>query len=65
MSGTLQKDGDNPGWVKGWGVYRMAPWDLAGVFSTAEEAEAVRLEKGESYKAAFGSHLPGTDDFVS
>jgi len=64
MSGTFQKDSDNPGMVKGWGVYRQEPWHLAGVFSTAEEAEAVRLEKGDGYKASFGSHRPGTDDFV-
>ncbi|MGZ4955486.1 MAG: hypothetical protein ACXV8Q_10275, partial [Methylobacter sp.] len=28
----------NPGWVKGWGVIRSAPWHFAGLFISKEES---------------------------
>lgn len=65
MAESYQADAQNPGWVKGWGVYRMEPWHFAGLFSSAEEAEAIRLEKGAAYKASFGSHRQGSDDFIA
>lgn len=60
----LKKDPDNAGWVQGWGVYRMAPWDLKGVHETKEEARLQAESAGKDYVVAFGSHRVGTDDFV-
>lgn len=65
MAESYQADADNPGWIKGWGVYRMEPWHFVGLFSNAEEAEALRSDKGPDYKVSFGSHRLGTDDFVA
>ncbi|AXA27627.1 hypothetical protein C1S65_16490 [Pseudomonas putida] len=64
MIARLKKDPDNSGSVLGWGVYRMAPWDLKGVFETKEDARLQAESAGEGYVVAFGSHRVGTDDFV-
>lgn len=63
MSG-FELDGDNPLWVKGWGVYRDSPWHFAGIFSTREEAEQKRDTIGTDYKVAFGSRRLASDDFI-
>lgn len=60
----LEADPDNAGSVLGWGVYRRAPWDLQGVYETEVEARAQAKEAGEGYIASYGSHIPGTDDFI-
>jgi cell filamentation protein, protein adenylyltransferase len=64
ISGQLPPDPRNPGWVRGWGVYRSDPWHLHGVYASSAKAAAVQLELGNGYKTAFGSHRSGTDDFV-
>lgn len=64
MAEHFQSDPDSPGWVKAWGVYRMAPWHFVGPFQSEQEAKAICAEKGDQYKVGFGSHKPGTDDFV-
>jgi len=64
ISGQLPPDPRNPGWVRGWGVYRSDPWHLHGVYSSSAKAAAVQLELGNGYKTAFGSYRSGTDDFV-
>lgn len=55
----------NPGWVKGWGVIRSAPWHFAGLFLSKEEADALRNKLGADYRVANGSHRIGSDDFLS
>jgi len=57
-------DANNPGWVKGWGVFRGAPWHLAGLFLTEEEADVCRKTLDEHYQIAYGSHRLGSDDFA-
>jgi hypothetical protein len=55
----------NPGWVLGWGVYRMSPWAFAGVFDSEAEAGSRAQALGNFYQVAFGSHRLGSDDFVT
>ena len=64
MVENFPPDRDNPGCFMVWGVYRMEPWHLAGVFGTQAEAKARCDELGSEYDFAFGSHRPGSDDFV-
>jgi hypothetical protein len=45
----------NPGWVLGWGVYRMSPWAFAGVFDSEAEAGSRAQALGNFYQVAFGS----------
>lgn len=57
-------DESNPGWVKGWGVVRSAPWDLAGMFLTSEQAAAEQGRRGAKYVVGFGSRKLGSNDFI-
>ena len=61
----LKPDPDNKGWVLGWGVARMAPWHLVGVYATKDMAETKAAGMDAEYKAAYGSHRLGSDDFIS
>lgn len=54
----------NPGWIKGWGVLRSAPWDLAGMFPTKEEAEIELAKRGPMYQMGYGSRRLGSNDFI-
>jgi len=38
----------------GWGVYRVVPWDIHGVYSTEAEADAAAIKVGRQYTVAFG-----------
>lgn len=49
----------------GWGVVRLSPWDLAGVFETSGEAETRIAELGAGYIIRWGEGVPGSDKFVS
>lgn len=60
----LCPDPNSPGWVLGYGVYTSGPWHLAGVYGTRREAEAAVSPLGPQYSVAFGSHRPGSDDFI-
>jgi len=64
MSTEFIPDPQNPGWVRGFGVFRMSPWHFAGLFQIREQAESVQQQLGENYKVAFGSHRKGSDDFI-
>ncbi|MDA9529889.1 hypothetical protein ACM42_15965 [Bradyrhizobium sp. CCBAU 25338] len=55
----------NPGWVRGWGVLRNAPWHLAALTQDRPRAEEIRSTLGPGYEVRFGSLGPGSDDFVS
>lgn len=48
---------------RGWGVVRLNPWRLAGVFVTSSEAEALAEKLGATYTIKFGEHAPGSSDF--
>lgn len=60
----LKRDPDNQGWVMGWAVIRLNPWHLVGLYTSKDIAEKKALLAGEDYEAVYGSHLPGTDDFI-
>lgn len=60
----LQRDPENPGAVLGWGVVRMDPWSLKGVFPDKAAAEAEAKLVGDGHTVQYGTHWPGTDDFV-
>jgi hypothetical protein len=61
----LQEDPDNEGWVVGWAVYRLEPWDLYGVCISKKIAQVMLQEAGADYIMDFGSHQSGTEDFVA
>lgn len=64
MSKQLPNDPDNAGSVLGWGVVRNSPWSLHGVFSSKDDAESQAKTAGDDYVVGYGSHVPGTDNFI-
>jgi hypothetical protein len=58
-------DAGKPGWIKGWGVVRSAPWHFVGIYPTESEARAVLSEQEEGFDVRFGSNQTGTDNFLS
>jgi len=48
---------------RGWGVLRLQPWHLAGVFTSSAEAENLALTLGSAYTVKYGDHAPGSSDF--
>ena len=65
ISDTLLPDPANPGWVKGWGVFRLEPWHLYAVRASALDAAAAQLEAGNGYVTGYGSHRTASDDFIA
>ncbi|RQW70339.1 hypothetical protein EBB56_13395 [Halomonas sp. YLB-10] len=61
---NLPQDPDNPGWVKGWGVFQNDPWDFEGLYLDKAEAEVVRADIGDTYEIAYGTHRVGSTDFI-
>ena len=47
----------------GWGVLRMSPWHLAGVFTSSVDAEDLAKKLGPAYVIKFGDHVFGSPDF--
>lgn len=58
-------DPDNPGNVMVWAVVRDSPWKVYSAYRTEDEAKADLVNAGEGFRVAFGSLMPGTDNFVS
>lgn len=48
---------------RGWGVLRLRPWHLAGIFVSSLEAEALADSLGPDYLVKFGDHAPGSNEF--
>ena len=58
-------DLQNPGMVTGWCLFEPLPTlKLKGVYSTRYEAELKKEEFGGDLEIQYGSHKPGTDEFV-
>jgi hypothetical protein len=48
---------------QGWGVLRLRPWHLAGVFTSSAQAEHLAQSLGPDYTVKYGEHAPGSSDF--
>jgi len=48
---------------RGWGVMRLRPWHLAGIFASSIDAEALADQLGPGYLVKFGDHTPGSSEF--
>lgn len=48
---------------RGWGVVRLKPWHLAGIFASSIDAEALADSLGPAYVVKFGDHTPGSAEF--
>ena len=49
---------------QGWGVIRLKPWHLAGVFVSSIDAENLAQQLGEGYVVKYGDHAFGSPDFT-
>ena len=47
----------------GWGVVRLQPFHLAGVFSSSADAENLAKQLGPGYVVRYGDHAEGSLDF--
>jgi hypothetical protein len=48
---------------QGWGVVRLTPWHLAGVFASSIDAETLASQLGDGYVVKYGDHDFGSPDF--
>lgn len=48
----------------GWGVVRLNPWELDGIYSTREEAEEEAAKAGPDFEVHWGENQEGTNNFV-
>jgi len=48
---------------EGWGVYRVVPWHMHGVYRTEAEADVEAMKVGQQYSVAFGISNSLTGDF--
>ncbi len=48
---------------RGWGVLRLRPWHLAGIFTSSAEAENLAQSLGADYTIKYGDHAPGSSEF--
>lgn len=49
---------------QGWGVIRLRPWHLAGIFVSSADAEALARQLGDAYVVKYGDHVFGSPDFA-
>lgn len=49
--------------VTGWGVFKLEPWHLLGIFATPAEARIRCQEAGEDYEIRFGMGNVDLNDF--
>ncbi len=48
---------------QGWGVLRLAPWHLAGVFVSSIDAEKLAEKLGPGYLVKYGDRVPSPPGF--
>jgi hypothetical protein len=48
---------------QGWGVLRLRPWHLAGVFTSSVDAEKLAQSLGPDYTIKYGERSAGSPDF--
>jgi len=49
---------------QGWGVFRIVPWHMHGIYLTEAEADAEAKKVGCLYNVAMGSSHARTGDFT-
>lgn len=49
---------------QGWGVFRIVPWHMHGIYLTEAEAEAEAKTVGYEYNVAIGSSHARTGNFT-
>jgi hypothetical protein len=49
--------------TRGWGVLRLKPFHLAGIFASSIDAETLAQSLGPDYVVKFGEHEAGSSDF--
>jgi hypothetical protein len=49
---------------QGWGVLRLKPWHLAGIFVSSVDAESLARQLGDGYIVKYGDHVFGSPDFT-
>ncbi len=50
--------------IKGWGVFKDAPWHFVGKYADRAQAEAKAHEMGSEYQVRLGENQEGTDNFI-
>ncbi len=48
---------------RGWGVLRLKPWHLAGIFTSSVDAEALARNLGPAYEVKYGEHDASSSNF--
>jgi hypothetical protein len=48
---------------QGWGVLRLKPWHLAGVFTSSVDAENLAQSLGPDYTVKYGEQAVGSSNF--
>ena len=48
---------------RGWGVVRIKPWHLAGVFASSADAEKLAQSLSPDYLVKYGEHAAGSPEF--
>jgi hypothetical protein len=48
----------------GWGVLRLEPWHLAGIFASSIDAESLAMELGSAYAVIYGEHIQASQEFI-
>jgi hypothetical protein len=49
---------------EGWGVYRVVPWHMHGIYRTELEADAEAVKAGNQYAVGFGSSHARSGNFT-
>jgi hypothetical protein len=50
--------------IRGWGVFRPAPYHFAGLHRTKREAEAKAVAMGPDYVVSYGAQEADTANFL-
>lgn len=61
---NFKKNPTNAGWIMGWLVYDEELRKFDSIYKTREEAMARTEHLGKPYAVSYGSHLPGTDEYM-
>ncbi|MFJ4113720.1 hypothetical protein [Pseudomonas sp. NPDC089758] len=66
IHGNLAPHAAGGDWVSGWGVLSSTrtSWHLPSVHEDKASAESEAASLGEAYRAVWGAHRPGTEDFI-